>query len=135
MPAISFSTLEGLKIGFPPTIEEQQKIASCLSSLDELLAAHKDKLDALKDHKKGLLQNLFPQKDETVPKVRFPEFEGDGEWVEKKLIDTTDKKVKWSFTGGPFGSNLKANDYTTEGIRIIQLQNIGDGMFNDDNNS
>ncbi len=64
---------------------EQQKIASCLSSLDELIAAHKEKLDALKDHKKGLLQNLFPQEGETVPKVRFPEFEEDGEWVEKKL--------------------------------------------------
>lgn len=59
---------------------EQQKIASCLSSLDELIAAHNDKLDALKDHKKGLLQNLFPQEGETVPKVRFPEFEDDGEW-------------------------------------------------------
>jgi type I restriction enzyme S subunit len=59
---------------------EQQKIASCLSSLDELIAAHKDKLDALKDHKKGLLQNLFPQEGENVPKVRFPEFEEDGEW-------------------------------------------------------
>jgi type I restriction enzyme S subunit len=32
-----------------------------------------------------LLQNLFPQEGETAPKVRFPEFEGDGEWVEKKL--------------------------------------------------
>lgn len=64
---------------------EQQKIASCLSSLDELIAAHKDKLEALKDHKKGLLQNLFPQEGETVPKVRFPEFEDDGEWVENEL--------------------------------------------------
>jgi len=64
---------------------EQQKIASCLSSLDELIAAHNDKLDALKDHKKGLLQNLFPQEGETVPKVRFPEFEDDGEWVEDDI--------------------------------------------------
>jgi len=69
------------KIQIPvPSIKEQQKIASCLSSLDELIAAHKDKLDALKDHKKGLLQNLFPQEGETVPKLRFPEFEEDGEW-------------------------------------------------------
>lgn len=68
-----------------PKKEEQQKIASCLSSLDELLAAHNDKLDALKDHKKGLMQNLFPQEGETVPKVRFPEFEGDGDWVEDEL--------------------------------------------------
>jgi type I restriction enzyme S subunit len=80
---------KGSVIDFPvlvPTrLIEQQKIASCLSSLDELIAAHKDKLDALKDHKKGLLQNLFPQEGETVPKLRFPEFEGDGEWVENQL--------------------------------------------------
>lgn len=116
-----------------PKLPEQQKIASCLSSLDEVIAAHSQKLDLLKDHKKGLMQNLFPQDGETVPKYRFKEFEKDGDWVEKSLIDTADKKVKWSFTGGPFGSNLKASDYTTEGIRIIQLQNIGDGEFNDDN--
>jgi type I restriction enzyme S subunit len=70
-----------------PTIQEQQRIASCLSSLDEVIEAHSKKLELLKDHKKGLLQNLFPQEGETVPKVRFPEFEDDGEWVEKKISD------------------------------------------------
>lgn len=79
------SVFSKLRIAVPKNTQEQQKIASCLSSLDELIAAHNDKLDALKDHKKGLLQNLFPQKGEIVPKVRFPEFEDDGEWVEKKL--------------------------------------------------
>lgn len=78
------SVFSKLRIAVPKP-QEQQKIASCLSSLDELIAAHKDKLDALKDHKKGLLQNLFPQEGETVPKLRFPEFEGDGEWVENQL--------------------------------------------------
>ena len=68
-----------------PRKQEQQKIASCLSSLDELIAAHKDKLDALKDHKKGLLQNLFPQEGETVPKVRFPEFANNGKWDNKPI--------------------------------------------------
>ncbi|HAH35317.1 MAG TPA: restriction endonuclease subunit S [Algoriphagus sp.] len=82
--SLSYENLVQINITLP-SIPEQQKIASCLSSLDELIAAHKDKLDALKDHKKGLLQNLFPQEGETAPKVRFPEFEGDGEWVEKKL--------------------------------------------------
>ena len=70
-----------------PKKDEQQKIASCLSSLDELIAAHSEKLEALKDHKKGLMQNLFPQEGETVPNYRFPEFEKDGEWEEKKLGD------------------------------------------------
>jgi type I restriction enzyme S subunit len=65
--------------------QEQQKIASCFSSLDELIAAHSDKLEALKDHKKGLMQNLFPQEGQNVPNFRFPEFEDDGEWGEFEL--------------------------------------------------
>ena len=69
----------------PRDKQEQQKIASCLSSLDELIDANNDKLEALKDHKKGLMQNLFPQEGQNVPNYRFPEFEDDGEWVEKKL--------------------------------------------------
>ncbi len=68
-----------------PQPAEQQKIASCLSSLDELLEAHKQKLELLKAHKKGLMQNLFPQEGEKVPKLRFPEFKNSGEWEEKKL--------------------------------------------------
>jgi type I restriction enzyme S subunit len=70
-----------------PTIQEQQRIASCLSSLDEVIEAHSKKLELLKDHKKGLMQNLFPQDGEKVPKLRFKEFENSGEWEEKKISD------------------------------------------------
>lgn len=70
-------------------------------------------------------------KEILIPELRFPEFVNEGEWEKKSLIETANKKVKWSFTGGPFGSNLQASDYTSEGIRIIQLQNIADGEFND----
>lgn len=76
-----------LPVQFPKNKLEQQRIASCLSSLDDLIAAHSQKLDLLKNHKKGLMQNLFPQEGETVPKLRFKEFEKDGEWVVKKLGD------------------------------------------------
>jgi type I restriction enzyme S subunit len=68
-----------------PESNEQQCIASCLSSLDEVIAAHSQKLNLLKDHKKGMMQNLFPQEGEKVPKRRFKEFEKDGDWVEKKM--------------------------------------------------
>lgn len=53
------------------------------------------------------------------------------DWKIITFEDIADKKVKWSITGGPFGSNLKASEYTSDGVRIIQLQNIGDGIFND----
>jgi type I restriction enzyme S subunit len=70
---------------FFPKLKEQQKIAACLSSLDEVITTENQKLEVLKDHKKGLLQNLFPQEGETVPKFRFKEFDDSGEWEEKKL--------------------------------------------------
>ncbi|MEA3644024.1 MAG: restriction endonuclease subunit S, partial [Lamprobacter sp.] len=68
-----------------PALEEQQKIAACLSSLDALIAAQADKLDALKTHKKGLMQQLFPREGETVPRLRFPEFREAGEWSLRTL--------------------------------------------------
>jgi len=84
----NLSKVAFLKLKVPTTNpQEQQKIATCLSSLDEVIAAHSQKLELLKDHKKGLMQNLFPQEGEKVPKYRFKEFEKDGEWVEKELSD------------------------------------------------
>lgn len=71
-----------------PSLPEQQKIAECLSSVDDLIQAEADQLQALKDHKKGLMQQLFPQEGEITPKLRFPGFEG--EWEEKKLGDVGD---------------------------------------------
>jgi len=44
-----------------PSVKEQQKIADCLSSLDELIKAQRQKLELLKTHKKALMQQLFPQ--------------------------------------------------------------------------
>jgi len=68
-----------------PDISEQQKIAECLTSLDEVIAAQRQKLDALKTHKKGLMQQLFPREGETLPRLRFPEFQGAPEWEDKRL--------------------------------------------------
>jgi type I restriction enzyme S subunit len=68
-----------------PPFPEQQKIADCLSSVDELIAAQARKMDALKAHKKGLMQQLFPREGETQPRLRFPEFQNAGEWEVKRL--------------------------------------------------
>jgi len=70
-----------------PSLPEQHRIASCLSSLDDLIGAESQKLDALKAHKKGLMQQLFPREGETRPRLRFPEFRKAGEWGARRLGD------------------------------------------------
>ena len=66
-----------------PSLPEQQKIAACLSSLDALITAAQERLDALKAHKKGLLQRLFPCEGSKTPELRFAGFKG--AWEEKTL--------------------------------------------------
>lgn len=81
---ISYKQFSELELPIPPR-DEQQKIADCLSSLDDLITAETQKLDTLKTHKKGLMQQLFPREGETVPGLRFPEFRETGEWEKVSL--------------------------------------------------
>ncbi|WP_419637252.1 restriction endonuclease subunit S, partial [Thiolapillus sp.] len=69
-----------------PSAKEQQKIAHCLSSLDEVIGLQAKKVQALKRHKKGLMQQLFPAEGETTtPRLRFPEFREAGAWEVRRL--------------------------------------------------
>ncbi len=77
--SLKYGAFSLIPVGFPPP-NEQQKIADCLGLLDDLIAAEGRKLDALRQHKQGLMQQLFPQPGETVPKLRFPEFEDAPGW-------------------------------------------------------
>ena len=72
----------------PKDKAEQQKIADCLSSLDDLIAAEGKKLDALIAHKKGLMQKLFPAKGKTAPQVRFKGYAN--AWEQRKLGEVAD---------------------------------------------
>ena len=65
VPAVNKTVLENISVVIP-TSYEQQRIADCLSSLDELIASQTQKIDLLKDHKKGLMQQLFPRIDEVL---------------------------------------------------------------------
>ncbi|WP_429940850.1 restriction endonuclease subunit S [Agrobacterium vitis] len=90
-----------------PDNAEQQKIADCLDSVNALIEAQGRKVEALKAHKKGLMQRLFPQEGDTQPRLRFPEFEGAGEWSEKNVdkiatiqSGATPSKANAEFWGG-----------------------------------
>ena len=76
---VSYKQFSDIKLPCP-SLAEQKQIADCLSSLDKYIDATKRKLELLKDHKKGLMQRLFPAKGKTTPEFRFPEFQNDGEW-------------------------------------------------------
>lgn len=90
VPSLSKTTIGKIEVSIPEKINEQQKIADCLSSLDNVIAEEDKKLEALELHKKGLMQKLFPAEGKTVPEWRFPEFRNSGEWKKTTLERVVD---------------------------------------------
>lgn len=86
VPSLSKTNIEKIEVAVPKPIE-QQKIADCVSSIEELISLEAQKLAMLKIHKNGLMQKLFPAENATLPQLRFPEFRDAGKWEEKPLSD------------------------------------------------
>ncbi|WP_343312900.1 restriction endonuclease subunit S [Brucella sp. BE17] len=124
---IYYKDLARLELALP-SFPEQQKIADCLDSADALIAAQGRKVDALKAHKEGLMQQLFPRPErvengikipaETQPRLRFPEFEGAGEW-EPRTVGS----VCTSFSGGT--PNTSNPEFYGGDIPFIRSAEIG----------
>ena len=96
---LKYEAFSKIRYLLPPTLSEQQKIASCLSELDDLITAQGQKVDALKEKKKGMMQRMFPQQGETTPRLRFPGFTAD--WVEMSFGELYKKhNVKNDLTFG-----------------------------------
>ena len=104
MPRGDMSLIRKYPVAVPESAKEQQKITDCLSSLDALITAQADKLNALKTHKKGLMQQLFPREGETVPRLRFPEFREAGGWQTKKAKFLFNNRVERGIDGLPIYS-------------------------------
>lgn len=115
-----FKTLRTFE-SFLPAFEEQQKIADCLTSVDELITAQTQKLDALKTHKKGLMQQLFPAEGETVPIRRFPEFDD----VLKTVGFAELGEIKIGLTHKP--------EYIESGKSFLSSRNISNGYIDFEN--
>jgi type I restriction enzyme S subunit len=88
---LSGDIIMSLNIPFTSTAE-QEKIADCLSTMDTLIAAQRQKVEALKERKRGLMQQLFLQQGETTPRLRFPGFTDN--WQEKKLCESFTERVE-----------------------------------------
>lgn len=82
-PGVNAEELKSYLMNLPASLLEQRALASYFTSLDAQIAASTSRLSSLKQIKAASLLNMFPQKGETVPRVRFKGFQG--EWKEVKL--------------------------------------------------
>ncbi len=128
---ISANRISPVSLPIPPTNQEQQKIAECLGSLDGLIAAEGRKLAALRGHKRGLMQQLFPQPGETQPRLRFPEFHKGREWKSVKLSKVFEEYREKSTVQDQYEvltsarrGLIRQKDYYGEG-RITGRDNVG----------
>ncbi|HAB8751375.1 TPA_asm: restriction endonuclease subunit S, partial [Listeria monocytogenes] len=80
-----------------PELKEQQKIGVFFKQLDNAIALHQRKLDALKLMKKGFLQQMFPKIEADIPEIRFADF--DGKWEQRKLGEIFNERSERSADG------------------------------------
>lgn len=118
------STYQKLFVYVPKDVKEQQNIADCLSSTDDLIDAESRKLKALEKYKKGLMQKLFPAEGKTVPEWRFPEFQDCEEWETVKL-----EKLAL-YRRGSFPQPYGLPEWYDEksGMPFIQVFDVDDNM-------
>jgi len=110
MPRGDVNSMKAYPAPYPSKVE-QLKIADCLSSVDELIAAQLQTVNALKTGKQGLIQQLFPRAGETEPRLRFPEFQQAGAWDTRELSDFITER----------------DEYPTEKVPLFSLT-IEDGV-------
>lgn len=114
---IHAETFLSFRVALPSAVE-QKRISDCLGSLDDLITAQARKVKALEVHKNGLMQQLFPCKGETQPRLRFPEFQNAGAWemkslgsfckvgdIDHKMPSSTAEGIPYIMTGDFFGIN------------------------------
>ncbi len=139
---ITNATFLSGRMPLPQEEGEQRQIAECLASVDALIAAQGRKVEALKAHKKGLTQQLFPQDGRTQPRLRFPEFEGAGDWdfttlgsVANISSGTTPSRsnseyfergdIPWVKTGDLNNSSIKDTEERVTSIARVRVNPIG----------
>lgn len=91
-------------------------------------------LERIKAEKEQLIKDKIIKKEKALPEITEEEksFELPDTWKWCRL-DNISAPENYSFVDGPFGSNLKREHYVDYGVRIIQLQNIGEGFWKDYN--
>ncbi|MNQ62287.1 EcoKI restriction-modification system protein HsdS [compost metagenome] len=130
VPNLNVKVVRDFLLAFPP-LPEQQKIAKILSTVDDKIEVVDQQIIETQALKKGLMQRLLTKG------IGHTEFKDSNlgmipkSWEVVPIYELRNKNDRYGFTGGPFGSDLKSEHYTEIGVKIIQLQNIGEGKFID----
>ena len=101
---ITNGTFHSMKFLFPDK-KEQKALASYFQHLDALIQSTTKKIESLKQVKAASLQSMFPQKGETVPKLRFKGFEGEWEKVNLGEILTYEQPTKYLISNTEYKKN------------------------------
>ncbi|WP_407511281.1 restriction endonuclease subunit S [Acinetobacter baumannii] len=127
-PNLSLNEVKGIVLGIPK-VEEQTKIASFLSAVDEKISQLTQKHELLSQYKQGMMQKLFSQQ------IRFKADDGSefGEWGNKALntlcsrsyqgINTVADKVEYQQSGYPI---LQAKHITSEKLDLVDVRYLSD---------
>jgi type I restriction enzyme S subunit len=109
---VNRSDIADMPISLPP-IHEQRRIATILNKADELRTKRRQAIAHLDTVAHSIFHSMFGDPSKPSPIMNQRPIE----WMASKISD------------GPFGSNLKSSHYVDDGIRVVRLQNIGDGEF------
>ena len=106
---------------YMPMIDEQKKIGSLFSKLDNLITLHQRQCENLKKLKKFMLQKLFPQNGENVPEIRFSNFTDT--WEQRKFKNIAER-LSESYMSDDKNPSVEYEDI------ISELGTINKDIFN-----
>lgn len=119
---IYYKDLARLRLPLPCT-KEQQEIADCLSSLDELIAAENQKLEIVQTHCAVLMQQILPREGEAAPRLRFPEFRKRSPWKSKTLSEIA------AIRSGSTPSRAEPAFYSGGTIPWVKTTDLNNGLI------
>ena len=128
---INTTKLAGYHIPLPPLAEQQRivdRIESLFAKLDEAKEKAQAVVDGFEDRKAAILHKAFT--GELTAGWRMEHKLSADTWRPCSLIDLCEK-----IFDGPFGSNLKTEDYVSAGIRVVRLENLKNQWFDDSKQS
>lgn len=111
--------IESLQIPLPPLTTQHAivtRIETLFAELDKAVQHLRTAQQQLKTYRQAVLNHWLNNED--------------GKWEMVKLGEVAEK-----IFDGPFGTHLKSDDYVSSGIRVVRLENIKAGYFDDSKQS